>query len=77
MSRRIMDGEFRNWEVFVNTGPSGFSAPPGLVFRCVSDREVPSRLAPFHGEPAEALAFVESGEAEALLGMLESGRPLS
>jgi hypothetical protein len=72
-----MDGDFRRWEVFVNTGPSGFSAPPHLVFRCLSDRTVPSRIAPFQGEPAEALTLVEGGDAAGLVELLESGTPLS
>ena len=77
MSRRIMDGELRSWEVFVNTGPSVFSRPPQLVFRCTTDVSVPSRIAPFQGEPTEALAFVEAGEEPRLLGLLEEGRALS
>ena len=77
MSRTVLDGDFRRWEVFVNTGPSGFSAPPRLVFRCVSDRTVPSRIATFQGEPSEALAFVEAGEAAGLVELLESGTALS
>lgn len=77
MARTILDSEFRNWEVFVNTGPSGFSTPPGIVFRCVSDRETPSRIAPFQGEPNAALALVESGPSDDLLALLEQGKPLS
>ena len=77
MSRKVMDGEFRTWEVFVNTGESGFSRPPRIVFRCVSDREVVSCVVPFDGEPNEALAFVESGAANELLSLLEAGVPLS
>lgn len=77
MSRKIMDEEFRTWEVFVNTGVSGFSRPPRVVFRCVSDRDAVSRIAPFEGEPNEALAFVESGDAGKLLALLGEGAPLS
>jgi len=77
MSRRIMDRDFRNWEVFVNTGPSGFSTPPSLVFRCVTDPALPSRMASFQGEPNGALTFVESGTADELLALLEQGKPLS
>lgn len=77
MSRKVMDSEFRSWEVFVNTGPSGFSAPPRIVFRCVSDPAEPSRIAPFVGAPTEALAFVAGGPGEELLGLLDTGAPLS
>lgn len=77
MSRRILDGDFRSWEVFVNTGPSGFSKPPRLVFRCVSDPSVPSRMAPFQGEPNAALTFVESGPEAELVALLAGGAALS
>lgn len=77
MSRRIMDGDFRHWEVFVNTGPSGFSRPPRIVFRCVSDASVPSRMTTFDGEPNAALTFVERGDSAELLELLEGGKVLS
>lgn len=77
MSRTIMDRDFRSWEVFVNTGPSGFPTPPSLVFRCVADPSLPSRVAPFEGEPNAALTFVESGAGTELLALLEQGKPLS
>lgn len=77
MSRRIMDQDFRKWEVFVNTGPSGFPTPPSLVFRCVTDPALPSRMAPFPGEPNGALTLVESGPGDELLALLEQGKPLS
>lgn len=77
MSRMVMDGEFRTWEVFVNTGEYGFSTPPRIVFRCVSDRDVVSCVVPFDGEPNEALALVASGAAAELLALLETGAPLS
>ena len=77
MSRRVMDAELLAWEVFVNTGPSGFSRPPRIVFRCVSDPSVPSRMAPYEGEPHEALSLVDSGPAPELLGLLEESQALS
>jgi hypothetical protein len=72
-----MDDEFRSWEVFVNTGPSGFSRPPGIGFRCISDPAVSSRMTSFEGDPNEALVFVESAEASELLGLLAGGVVLS
>jgi len=77
MSRKVMDPDFRSWEVFVNTGPSGFSVPPRIVFRCISDPAEPSRIAPFMGAPTEALAFVAGGSGAELVGLLEKGAPLS
>jgi hypothetical protein len=77
MSRQIMDGDLRSWEVFVNTGPSGFSRPPRIVFRCASDRSVPSRMIPYEGEPVEALELVDSGPPPELLALLEESRALS
>lgn len=77
MSRRIMDGDFRTWEVYVNTGPSGFSKPPRIAFRCVSDPRVHSRMGVFEGEPSEAARFVESGDSADLLALLDEGLVVS
>ncbi|MDT8340154.1 MAG: hypothetical protein RQ751_01460 [Longimicrobiales bacterium] len=77
MSRRILDADFRTWEPFVNTGPSGFSRPPRLVFRCVSDPSLPSRMTGFSGEPEAALTLVETGAEAELVRLLEEGAPIS
>lgn len=77
MSRTIMDGDFREWEVFVNTGRSGFARPPRVVFRCVSDGTIPSRMAELPEEPVSAATFVQEAPAEELRTLMEGAAVLS
>lgn len=77
MTRRIMDRDLRRWEVFASAGPHGFSNPATLVFRCLSDREEPSRAILFPGDRSKAEEAVLSLEANELERQLNEAQPLS
>ena len=77
MARTILDSDFRSWEVFTNTGRSGFAKPPRIVFRCRSDRSVPSRMAEYTEEEPGAATFVEEASPGELLELWNQAEPLS
>ena len=77
MARTFLDSDLRTWEVFVNTARGGFAHPQRIVFRCVSDRSVPSRI---HGLPTgeeSGVQVVREAEAGALRELLAEAEPLS
>lgn len=77
MSRTIVDADLRRWEVFASAGPSGYADPAALVFRCRSDRDVPSRRLTVEGDKSDAEAAVVRSSADELRGLLERAEPLS
>ncbi len=77
MSRTIVDRDLQRWEVFASAGPHGFPNPAALVFRCLSDRELPSRAVLFEGDRSEAEVAVRSLDATELLERLSEARRLS
>lgn len=54
MTRTFLDYGLRRWEVFANTGAHGFPQPGRLVFRCVSQFGVPSRMVDVAGDKSDA-----------------------
>lgn len=77
MSRGILDSDLRQWEVFASAGPYGFVAPAHLVFRCLSDRDQPSRIIEIEGDKSDAEALVEQAPIAELDDLLQRARPLS
>ena len=76
MQRTIVDRGFERWEVFASSGPHGFPTPGRLVFRCLSDRDQPSRALTFDGDRTRAEAAVQLGTASELRAYLERAEAL-
>ena len=77
MARTFMDADLREWEVFVNAGQGGFPHPQRIVFRCVSDRTVPSRIHALPEGAASGAEVVRGSETGALRDLLAGAEPLS
>jgi hypothetical protein len=77
MSRTIVDSDLNRWEVFASAGPSGYADPAALVFRCLTDRDRPSRGMTVEGDKSEAEAAVLRSSETELQALLERATPLS
>ena len=77
MSRTIVDSDLNRWEVFASAGPSGYADPAALVFRCLSDRDRPSRGLTVEGDKSEAEAAVLQSSEGDLRDLLARAIPLS
>jgi len=77
MSRIFVDRDLERWEAFATAGPHGFPEPASLVFRCVSDRERPSRGLTTSGDKSEAESAVLEMDATQLHELFERAAPLS
>jgi hypothetical protein len=77
MSRIIVDADLERWEVFASAGPSGYADPAALVFRCLSNRDLPSRGLTVEGDKSEAEAAVLEWTVADLRDLLAQAQPLS
>lgn len=77
MSRIIVDDDLDRWEVFASAGPSGYADPAALVFRCLTNRDRPSRGLTVEGDKSEAEAAVLEWSADELRDLLDRAPPLS
>jgi hypothetical protein len=71
MTRTILDGDLRSWEVYATTGDFGLPAPAKIAFRCTSDGSRRPRVLDFEGDKSDAEQAVLAWREEELRAALE------
>jgi hypothetical protein len=77
MSRIFVDRDLERWEAFATAGPHGLADPASVVFRCVSNRERPSRGLTTSGDKSEAESAMVEMDAAELRDLFERAAPLN
>jgi hypothetical protein len=76
MSRTFQDNDFLVWEVYPSAGRHGFSENAHIIFHCLTDRDIRSRLVQTAGDEADAQKLVQEATPAELLSMLAKAAPL-
>jgi hypothetical protein len=77
MSRTLLDGDLRVWEVFASASKRGFSEQPRIVFHCMTDRTIRSRFIDTDGDQADAERAVVILPVPDLLRWFQNSREMS
>ena len=76
-TRTFQDHDLLAWEVYATGGDHGFSDDPHVVFNCLTQPKVRSRVAELGEDESDAQRILAEASDEVLLDMLQRAREIA
>lgn len=76
-TRSFQDHNFLVWEVYATGGPHGFSDDPNIVFNCLTQPKLRSRVMNIGEDEADAQRIVAEATPAKLLDLFEKAREIT
>lgn len=70
MTRTFLDQDLMEWEAFATTPRGGLPSPGRILFRCLSDQSIRTRVHQVEGSRSDAERWIQEAEEEDLRDLL-------